>query len=134
MTMKLTRSRNVLSFSLLGLILLAIIVVAMVATFTTKNAVAEVAEARKSFANDLHAGNLSTPEAFESRCRMADSSRLTDSGMELHYDTVEVYVTFTRSGPPVLESEWADSDSDGKIRTHRIPASPILVFDLLGCK
>jgi hypothetical protein len=120
--------------SVLGIIAIVIVVVVIVASTLGKNAAAEAAEARNAFAGDLRNGKINTPSAFQSRCRAPESTRQTEAGTELRYESAEIYVIFAKSGPPVLETESLYSDESGRVKSYRTAASPTLVFDVLGCR
>ena len=133
MTTRHKKSRHTRRYSLLGIVLITVIVFAVIARSSSSHIEHQAADARNLFASDFQGGRLNTPEAFQSRCREADSSKQTDAGKVLYYESADVYVTFPQSGGPILESESLDSDPDGKIKVTRTPASPVLVFDVLGC-
>jgi len=90
--------------------------------------------ARIAFAADLQNGKLNTPEAFGARCGAPQKVTHAAGRTELEYTFAEIYVTFGPARPPILESETTDIGSDGRVKSNRIPASPFLVFELLGCK
>lgn len=92
------------------------------------------AHAAASFATDLAAGRISTPQAFDARCGAPRWTESTKRGQEFHYlvEAGDIYVTFAASGP-VFEIErlrWRGS----RATPYRVPAATDFVRDALGCR
>jgi len=120
--------------SALVVVLAALILIVLHVNSSSRRAEIEAENARNAFAADLQNGKLNTPEAFEARCMAPQKVVQTMDGTELQYSFAEIHVTFGPAGPPILESETVDLGSGGRVRSDRIPASPKLVFELLGCR
>jgi hypothetical protein len=123
-----------LRFPALGVALAAMVLLALHVNSSSRRAEVEAENARDAFAADLESGRLNSPEAFENRCMTPQKIIQTKDGTELEYSFAEIHVTFRPTVPPILESETVDIDSNGRVKSDRIPASPKLVFELLGCK
>jgi len=120
--------------SALALVLAALILIVLHVNSASRRAEIEAENARNAFAADLQSGKLNTPDAFEARCMTPQRVIETVNGTELEYSFAEIHVTFGRSRSPIIESETIDIGPEGKVKSHRIPASPSLVFELLGCR
>jgi hypothetical protein len=123
----------IVGFSVIGPVL-AICGLLFCVAVATRDSEAKGDDPADTFAADLQNGNLATSDAFEARCKPAQRSRTTSAGIELYYPVAEIYVTFPKSAPPILESESAHAGSDGRFTSSRTPLSPAIVFDLLECR
>ena len=115
-------------------VLAALILIVLHVNSASRRAEIDAENARSAFATDLESGKLNTPEAFEARCMAPQKVIQVEDGTELEYSVAEIHVTFRNSVPPILESETTDIGMDGKVKSVRVPASPSLVFELLGCR
>jgi hypothetical protein len=85
------------------------------------------------FLADLHAGKLSTPEAFEARCSQPRWTTETKAGTELHYlNGNDYYVTFA-NGRPQLAIGHVEI-VNGKPREWRSRPDDGFYLSALGCK
>jgi len=113
--------------------MLAVFAFVFFAVMTSRHEEAAASDAKSAFTSDVQSGRLNTLEAFETRCRKAQSVRETAAGTELRYASASLYVTLRRSESPIFETSYVRPAEDGTLESYRAPASPELVFELLGC-
>lgn len=119
--------------SLVGITMLAVLAFVFFAVMTSRHEEAAAAGAKGAFTSDVRSGRLNNREAFEARCTKAQSARETAAGTELRYASASLYVTLRRSESPIFETSYVRPAEDGTLESYRAPASPELVFELLGC-